>query len=138
VNRRGFFLLLTSSATLALARAAEAPVGLEGRLKTGDPAVVTTPSGKSIALTGDDATKGVLGDERLDGSDFEALGHYADPGHFEIDKIHTRSIFVHKGGKRLIVTYWCDVCYIRTYTPGKCWCCQKYTDLDLRESIADA
>jgi hypothetical protein len=32
-----------------------------------------------------------------------------------------------------VITYWCDVCSIRTYTPGKCWCCQQETTLDLRD-----
>ena len=67
----------------------------------------------------------------------EAIGHFNAPDHFEIDRIHTRAMFVHKNGKRLMITYWCDVCYIRTYTPGNCVCCQKYTDLDLRESDDD-
>jgi hypothetical protein len=137
VNRRGFVLLLTSSG-LALVRAGQGSISLRGRLKTGDPAaLIAADTGKPIQLTGDDATKGVLGDGRLDGNDFEVLGHFSDPAHFDVDLIHTRSLFVLKGAKRLMVTYWCDVCYIRTYTPGKCWCCQKYTDLDLRESLAD-
>lgn len=89
---------------------------------------------KLISLKGDEATIGVLNDERLTGTDFEAVGHFESPGHFMIDPITSRSLFVHKNGKRLMVTYWCDVCYIRTYTPGKCVCCQKWTDLDLRES----
>jgi hypothetical protein len=87
-----------------------------------------------IALHGDDPTMGVLRDKRLDGVDLEAIGHFESPDRFEVDGIHTRALFVHKDGKRLMITYWCDVCYIRTYTPGVCWCCQKYTDLDLRES----
>ena len=80
---------------------------------------------------------GVLADDRLNNADFEALGQRVDAGQFKIAPIHTRSLFVHQQGKRLMVTYWCDVCYIRTYTPGKCWCCQKDTELDLRESTAD-
>ena len=89
---------------------------------------------KVVYLTGDEPTTGVLNDKRLLGTDFEAIGHYNSPDHFEIDPIHERAMFVHKDGKRLMITYWCDVCFIRTYTPGACWCCQKYTDLDLRES----
>ena len=100
------------------------------------PALEVSP-GKLAYLTGDDATLGVLNDKRLWGSDFEAIGHFNAPDHFEIDRIHTRAMFVHKNGKRLMITYWCDVCYIRTYTPGNCVCCQKYTDLDLRESDDD-
>ena len=66
--------------------------------------------------------------------DFEALGHFRGAGRFLIDPIYKRAMFVHKDGKRLFITYWCNVCYIRTYTPGNCRCCQKYTDLDLTEN----
>lgn len=85
---------------------------------------------KRIALSGDDQTMKVLEDERLKDADFEVRGHFEGPEKFAVDHIHTRSLFLHKDGKRLVVSYWCDVCYIRTYSPGKCWCCQKYTDLD--------
>jgi hypothetical protein len=90
---------------------------------------------KTVALTGDDATLAVLNDARIAGTDFEAIGHFNSPDHFVVDPITSKSMFVHKDGKRLMITYWCDVCYIRTYSPGKCVCCQKYTDLDLRESL---
>jgi hypothetical protein len=136
MHRRRFVLLFALAGS-ALLRAVETSTGLRGKLKAGQPAVLQTDPAKSIFLTGDEATKGVLGDQRLDGTDFEVLGRFSDPTHFDVDKIHTRSLFVHKGDKRLMVTYWCDVCYIRTYTPGICWCCQKYTDLDLRETIPD-
>ena len=126
--RRNFIFVLGS---FGLARGATgASSGLRGKLKAS-----STPIIGAVILAGDDATAGVLSDPRLDGSDFEVLGHYTDPTHFQVDKIHTRSLFVHEGGKRLMITYWCDVCYIRTYTPGKCWCCQKDTDLDLRETL---
>lgn len=128
VDRRHFMLLLAPSALVL--QGALAPISLRGKLKAGSP-----PTIQSSILSGDDDTKGVLSDSRLDGTDFEVEGHFIDPTHFDVDKIHTRSLFVHKGGKRLMVTYWCDVCYIRTYTPGKCWCCQKDTDLDLRETL---
>ena len=88
---------------------------------------------KLVLLEGDEPTMGVLNDKRLWGTDFEAIGHYNSPSHFEVDPIHTRAMWVHKDGKRLTITYWCDVCYIRTYSPGTCVCCQKYTDLDLRD-----
>jgi hypothetical protein len=32
-----------------------------------------------------------------------------------------------------MITYWCDVCSIRAYTPGPCVCCQQETTLDLRD-----
>ena len=132
MTRRLFFAALGSG----VAFAASAP-GLSVRGKLGQspdrqPALETADH-KLVSLEGDQATLAVLNDERLRGDDFEALGHYRAPEHFVVDPIHTRAMFVHKDGKRLIVTYWCDVCYIRTYSPGVCWCCQKYTDLDLRE-----
>ncbi len=136
MNRRRFAFALISSASFVV-RASESSASLRGRLSTGDTPSIATADGKSIFLSGDSDTKGVLGDDRLQRTDFEVLGRYTDPSHFDVDKIHTRSLFVHKDNKRLMVTYWCDVCYIRTYTPGKCWCCQKYTDLDLRESLPD-
>lgn len=123
-------MLLFASTGLALRSAVAVAVSLRGKLKAG-----AQPAIGPVLLTGDDDTKGVLNDTRLDGADFEVMGHSADPTHFTVDKIHTRSLFVHKDGKRMMVTYWCDVCYIRTYTPGKCWCCQKDTDLDLRDSL---
>ena len=87
---------------------------------------------KLIQLEGDDSTLAVLNDKRLAGMDLEAIGHFNSPDRFEVDPIHTKALFVHKDGKKLSISYWCDVCYIRTYAPGICVCCQKYTDLDLR------
>jgi hypothetical protein len=92
-----------------------------------------TSDGKLIHPTGDSATEGVLNDQRLLGMDMELLGHFESPDRFAVNPIHTRSIFVYKNGKRLVVTYWCDVCALRFYTPGKCWCCQQETELDLRD-----
>jgi hypothetical protein len=129
VTRRLFFAALGSSAAFA----ASAPsLFVRGKLSQSPPALETQDH-KLVTLEGDPPTLAVLHDERLLAADFEALGHYRAAEHFVVDPIHTRAMFVHKDGKRLIVTYWCDVCYIRTYSPGVCWCCQKYTDLDLRE-----
>ena len=60
-------------------------------------------------------------------------GRFTAPDQFVVDPIHTRAMFVHKDGHVKVITYWCDVCSIRTYTPGPCWCCQKETLLDLRD-----
>ena len=127
-------------ATLSMAVSAMASdvpgVSVRGKLtKSPDNKPALDPGDhKLISLEGDDATTAVLNDERLAGTDFEAIGHFRSPGHFVIDPITSKAMFVHKDGKRLYITYWCDVCYIRTYSPGKCVCCQKYTDLDLRET----
>jgi hypothetical protein len=112
---------------------------LRGRLTRtpNDQPALETPQHETIALDGDESTLSVLNDERLRGMDLELIGHFTSPRRFLVDPFHTRAMFVHKDGKRLIITYWCNVCYLRTYTPGKCWCCQKYTDLDLRENDDD-
>jgi len=98
--------------------------------KSGQKPAVRTPSGKLVTLDGDEPTRGVLNDPRLAGLDFEAIGKFEGPDTLRIDPIHTRSMFIHRDGKRLMITYWCAVCAIRTYTPGKCWCCQEETALD--------
>ncbi len=111
-------------------------LSVRGKLtKSPDNKPALDPGGhKLIYLEGDDPTNAVLNDQRLAGADFEAIGHYKTAGHFVIDPITNKAMFVHKGSKRLMITYWCDICYIRTYSPGNWVCCQKYTDLDLRES----
>lgn len=124
-------VLLT--ATPWAARAADHAV-VRGRLSRnaqGEPTLAPT-SGATIALTGDVPTVGVLRDERLAGSDFEVVGERTQNGPVRIRPIHTRSLFTYRDGRRLMITYWCDICTIRTYTPGKCACCQEETQLDLR------
>jgi hypothetical protein len=101
----------------------------------GHPALAT-PDGRTILLDGDESTVSVLNDVRLRGMDLEALGHFTAANRFLVDPIYKRAMFVHKDGKRLFITYWCNVCYIRTYVPGNCRCCQKYTDLDLTANDA--
>jgi hypothetical protein len=90
-------------------------------------------SGRVTRLRGDEETKLVLDDPRLEGMDFEALGRAKGPEEFEIGPIHERNMWVHRDGKRLMVTYWCPICYIRTYSPGLCMCCREDTKLDLRD-----
>ena len=118
-----------------LLRAAGAPEHRIGRLdRTGAPVLIV--DGQPVKLKSDKDTELVLRDKRVPAERFEVLGRAVPPDAFQINGIHTRSLFVHQNGKRLMVTYWCDVCYIRTYSPGNCWCCQKDTDLDLREESA--
>ncbi len=108
---------------------------LRGKLHTGEKPVLVLPDGRRADLAADAETKQVLNDGRIEGVDFEVLGHWESAARFTVNPMHMHAMFVHKDGKRLFVTYWCDVCSIRTYTPGLCWCCRKETDLDLRESI---
>jgi len=123
---------------LALAAAcfADTPGALRGKLiQPSDKDPVVQAGTGTVALEADEDTWKVLRDERLNNADVELLGQAKDSTHFAVSGTHTHPVFVHRDGKRLYVTYWCDVCYIRTFVPGKCWCCQKYTDLDLRENL---
>jgi hypothetical protein len=127
--------LLLAAAVALTAFAADPPVTIRGKLTQheGKPPALATDKGETIELDGDGPTRGVLNDKRLAGADMDAKGHYTAPGKFLVDPIHTKAMFVHKDGHLKMITYWCDVCSIRTYTPGLCWCCQQETTLDLRD-----
>jgi hypothetical protein len=102
-------------------------------LGAGQPPVVETPEHKRVILDGDEPTRQVLGDRRLNGFEVQAKGRFTAPDRFLIDPIHTRSLLVKQGGNLKMITYWCDTCSIRSFTPGPCVCCQRETTLDLRD-----
>lgn len=132
MNRKRFLLVL--GAALA-GLAAPEPQSLRGRLEAdseGRP-VLKLPGGEAVRLAGDSPTLAVLGDERLRGRQLEVIGQKLGDGRFEVGPIHLKSMWVIEDGKRLLITYWCPVCSIRTYSPGKCQCCQEETQLDLKE-----
>jgi len=97
------------------------------------PPALITREGKTVALEGDEPTVAVLRDLRLKDEEFEAVGEFTGQGRFRIDPIHERALFIYRGGKRLVITYWCEVCGIRTYSPGRCVCCQQETAFDPRD-----
>ena len=137
MRRRQF---LSASLAAPLVYAAEPrPAAVRGQLTQpeGKPPALETREHKFIPLAADAATLGVLQDKRLAGVDLEALGELSSGGVFQVGPIHTKSMFVHKDGSRLLITYWCDLCSIRTYTPGVCWCCQEETALELRKPEKD-
>lgn len=131
--RRRFLVLLPCTAVAVLAADTQGAPHRGKLVKSpgGKPALQTR-DGKLILLSGDADTVGVLNDERLAGADFEVLGTQSGDV-VAIDPIYSAALFAYKDGKRLRVTYWCDVCAIRTYTPGLCWCCRENTELDLRD-----
>ncbi len=106
---------------------------LRGKLhiQPGQPATIETADHGTIKLEGDDTSTKLLGDERLNGYEVEVKGHFAAPDRFLLAPSHTHSMMVRQNGRLKLITYWCDVCSIRSYTPGPCVCCQKYTALDL-------
>ncbi|HCC56273.1 MAG TPA: hypothetical protein DEQ47_03260 [Solibacterales bacterium] len=97
-----------------------------------DGGVLETNAQQLIQLNGDRQTDAVLHDKRLAGDIFELHGHF-EHNTFHVDPRHTGALFVKKDGKLLAVTYWCDVCSIRTFAPGLCMCCQQETKVDLRD-----
>ena len=132
VSRRCLLALLA----IPLLAADSGPgVTLRGKLtvRQGQPATLQTADRQTVTLEGDDTTSKLLGDSRLSGFEVEARGHFIAPGRFRIDPSHTHSLMVRQNGHLKLITYWCDVCSIRAYTPGPCVCCQKETTLDLRD-----
>ena len=115
------------------------PATVRGTLvqRPGQPPAVATSDHGMVSLAGDQPTNGVLTDPRLAGFDLEAKGRFTAPDQFQVDPIHTKAMFIRRNGQLKVITYWCDVCSIRTYTPGPCWCCQKETLLDLRDPEQD-
>jgi hypothetical protein len=109
-------------------------VTVRGKLIQGEnhALAIETAEHKLIVLEGDGSTVHVLHDKRIAGVDLEAKGHFTPADHFQIDPFHTHALHVVKDGKRLLITYWCDVCSIRQYEPGPCWCCQRETALALK------
>jgi len=98
--------------------------------------VIETAAHVMVPVDGDEPTGKILRDSRLAGKVFEVKGHKLDSHSFAIDPIETRPMVVLDGAKRFRVTYYCDVCSIRTYSPGPCMCCQAETRLDLIDSAA--
>ena len=120
----------------AVCLAAQPQVSLRGKLAQpeGKPPAIETAGNKLVSVDGEPETLKVLNDERLAGADMELLGRYAGPDRFVVGSFYTsKSIIVHRDGKRYTISYWCPVCSIRAYTPGKCVCCHQETQLDLQE-----
>lgn len=121
-------------AAAVLARVAERE-SVRGRLRQ-DPSrkpAILTREGRVVELEADEASEAVLRDVRLKEEEFEVLGRFRTPQLFVVDPIHEKALFVWRGGKRLVVTYWCDVCSIRAWHPGRCQCCQEEMRVDLRD-----
>jgi hypothetical protein len=99
---------------------------LRGRLhqEPGKPPVIQTADQKRYTVSGDEFTRAQMADSRLNGREMELDGHFTGPDSFEAARL-----FTVKNGKRYEITYWCDVCSIRTHMPGRCMCCQGPTEL---------
>jgi hypothetical protein len=126
-------LCLLAIAAFCLGAAEPQSVSVRGKLSVGEgrPASVETPDHRLVTLEGDAVTRKVLADDRLNGFEIEAKGHFTAPDRFLVNPSHTHSLLVRQNGRLKLVSYWCDICSIRAYTPGPCVCCQRETTLDL-------
>ena len=127
--------IFLAAALCAFAAGSDKSETLNGKLvlNAGKPPAIATAGDQLVQLDGDDSTRKILGDRRLNGFEVQAKGRFTAPGRFLIDPIHTTAMMVRQGGHLKTITYWCDVCSIRAYTPGPCVCCQRETTLDLRD-----
>src|SRR5215831_7129528 len=106
---------------------------IEGKLivRAGQAATLETAGHRQIQLDGDQPTRKVLQDERLNGRDIHATGHFTEAGVFMVDPQQKHGLLVHDHDRLKTITYWCAVCSLRSYTPGPCACCDGETALDL-------
>lgn len=113
---------------------------VRGRLThaPGSEPMLRTADGIGLRLLADPESLAVLNDERVRAEVFEAVGRFEGTGGFRVDPIYKKAMFVIRGGEALVITYWCEVCAIRTYSPGKCQCCQEETDFDPRDPALEA
>ena len=136
--RFGLWLLIVAVGSLNAADKAGAKPKAEtvrGKLivRAGQPPSLETEDHKLIALDGDQPTRKVIHDPRVNGFAVNATGHFTAPDKFLIDPQHTHALMVREDGGLKMITYWCDVCFIRAYAPGPCVCCQRETTLELRK-----
>ncbi|MEJ5367410.1 MAG: hypothetical protein WHT08_03765 [Bryobacteraceae bacterium] len=125
--------ILWPAAALCLRAADKESVRGRLRLDSSRKPAILTGDGRVVELEADEDSEAVLRDPRLKDEEFEVLGRFRTPSLFAVDPIHERALFVWRGGKRLVVTYWCDVCSIRAWRPGRCQCCQEEMRVDLRD-----
>ncbi len=128
----GRLLPVLVAALLLPAAFAGSPQVLRGHLQSAagppsgpnGPLVLLAEQGNPYPVSGDSITNAQLRDPRLHDRLWELEGELQPDGHFEIRRLYTI-----KDGKRHRVTYYCEVCHIRTYQPGPCMCCQDETEL---------
>ncbi|MCS7315556.1 MAG: hypothetical protein RMI94_12625 [Bryobacterales bacterium] len=131
MNRRRWFQAVWALPAGLFAVGVERVRGILEHDAEGEP-VLRTRQGERIRLEGDDDTMKVLRDKRLAARELEVRGAGSGRGRFRAGPFYEENVLVIEAGKGYLVTYWCDVCSIRSYTPGLCVCCYQETQLDLR------
>ncbi len=119
----GFVLGFVAAAWLVAAPAQESAI--DGRLvvEPGKPAAVEM-EGKSVPLTSErKSIRDTLQDARISGKRLKLIGRQRPDGSFEVDEFYV----VRPDGSLYRLVYFCDVCNITRFGPGKCECCQQPT-----------
>lgn len=136
--RLALFLGLTVLAGAAWAKQAAEETTLRGHVVPSEP--VAQHVDETVTLIGEDGKTWeliveadnyhTLYDKRLAGRLWELVGYDKGEGRFDV-----RRMFTIKDGVRHEVTYYCHICHIVSYRPGKCMCCQQ--EVELRETVYD-
>lgn len=86
--------------------------------------VFKTAEGRLAPLTRTKNSEALFVDARLRAKELVLKGQLREDGGFEA--IVFQSV---KDGERHSLFYWCDICTIRTITPGECVCCREPVEL---------
>ncbi len=124
----GLLVLSAAIGFPASARSARAdsPATLQGKLlNDGDAVPILKTTEKEYRLAArTNWLLHTLQDHRLAGREIRAAGELQADGKFKVNHFHTL-----RDGKAYRVRYFCEVCNIEAFEPGKCVCCQEPTEL---------
>ncbi len=98
---------------------------LQGRLvvEPGKPPVLES-GGTPVRLTSARRSiRDTLQDSRISGKELKVIGRSQPDGLFEVDEFYV----VRPDGALYRLVYFCSVCNITRFGPGKCECCQQPT-----------
>ena len=96
----------------------------------GDSFVFESSEGRRFQATVEGDNWHILSDPQLAERLWEIEGEWVSDGVFAAKKI-----FTVKDGALFQVTYYCEICNITSFRPGRCMCCQE--DVELREIPAE-
>ena len=105
----------------------KSPVTITGRLAHQDRLPVLKAKDKIYRLVSSDSdsySNAILHEERVVGREFQLEGRWKGSDTFQVDRL-----FTVRDGKLYKVVYFCDVCNITAYQPGRCDCCQQPTEV---------
>jgi hypothetical protein len=117
-------VLIAISGVLIPAAAGQEP-SVEGRLvvEAGKSSVIEA-EGKTVPLTSSRrSVRDTLHDTRISGKRIKAIGTQNPDGTFDVDEFYV----VQPDGALYRLVYFCNVCNITRFGPGKCSCCQQPT-----------